>query len=112
MRQLRPMYRVLLAVLLPLWAACMVLHLQVSIRGRMPSLTLLEPWVVSAGDDAYPVVRGFRPGAQVWSEQLAAGDRLLRVGEADLRGVGAVGLLARTLEQAGPDFRARLTFGV
>ena len=110
MRQLRPLYRVLLAVLLPLWAVCMVLHLQVSVSGRMPALTLLEPWVVSDGGEAYPVVRGFRPGARVWTEHLAVGDRLLRVGEADLRGVGAVGLLARVLEQAGPDFRAHITF--
>jgi class 3 adenylate cyclase len=56
---------------------------------------------VRAGETAndYPIVRGFAPGAE--SSGLAIGDRLLRAGDADLRGVGPMGFGALVLEQVG-----------
>ena len=47
---------------------------------------------------AYPVVRALRPGTALG--ELAVGDRLLRAGTTDLRGVGSIGVAARLLEQS------------
>jgi class 3 adenylate cyclase len=99
---------VLLVTLVSLWAVCFALHVETVARGRLPSLRLLEVWVASESPEAYPRVRGFRPGAEVWSGTLKVGDELLSAGGADLRGVGPVGLLARALERAGPDLRLKL----
>jgi adenylate cyclase len=63
-------------------------------------------WValaVTAPTDStdFPVLASFWPGTDVSTWGLRVGDRLLRVGDTDLRGVGPVGFLARVYEQAG-----------
>jgi hypothetical protein len=64
-------------------------------------LCAVRPLVVSAPEnaDSYPAV------SWIWSEfgweapGLAVGDRLLRLGNADLRGVGPLGFVARSYEE-------------
>jgi signal transduction histidine kinase/CheY-like chemotaxis protein len=59
---------------------------------------------------AYPVVGGLRLERGLAPGGLAAGDRLLRVGEVDLAGVGHVGFDAIALEQAGTGLVAPIVY--
>jgi len=76
-----------LAVLVPLWVVCFVLSMQSALQPAYYS-----PLFVSAPAhaDDYPTVRGYLPSARDPQSALQAGDRLLRVDEVDLRGVGPV----------------------
>lgn len=107
MKRLRPLDRVLLALLVPLWAVCFALSARSALRP-----TGIPPVYVSARADAesYPTVAGFRPDLSVQESEIHVGDRLLRLGGADLRGVGALGLFVRVAEAAGPDGRVALVF--
>jgi class 3 adenylate cyclase len=105
---LRPLDKVLLVTLVSVWAVCFALHVETVARGRLPSLRLLEVWVATDSAQAYPRVRGFRPGAEVWPRALQVGDELLSAGGTDLRGVGSVGFLSRALERADSDLRLNL----
>jgi hypothetical protein len=98
MRRLPLLDVVLLAALTPLWAACFGLYLQNVIQGKVARV----PVYVTAPEstEGYPIVRGFRPGTTVETAELTVGDQLLRVGEADLRGVGSIGFVARVYEAA------------
>jgi class 3 adenylate cyclase len=102
---------VLLAVLVPLWAVCVVLHVKQLALGQ---LAWVSVYVAAPADrDGFPTVRGFWPGAtRAAHGTLAVGDRLLTVGGADLRGVGPIGFVARTYEAAAErgDLRVPLTF--
>jgi class 3 adenylate cyclase len=91
----------LLATLLPVWVACVVLHVRQVVSGRLAWV----PVYVSAppAGDGFPTVRGFWPGTDDDPFGLAVGDRLLRVGSADLRGVGPFGFVARVYEAAAQD---------
>ena len=97
MRRLRVTDVALLATLLPLWVACAVLHVKQVASGQ---LAWVGVYVSAAPElDGFPTVRGFWPGADSnASGGLAVGDRLLRVGAADLRGVGPFGFVARAYE--------------
>jgi hypothetical protein len=107
-RRLRPLDAVLLAVLVPLWLVCFVLYVNEAVRGRLARV----PVYVWAPENAegYPTVRGFRLGTEVETSGLVVDDRLLRVGKADLRGVGPFGFVARAYEEASPDLRVLVTF--
>ncbi len=101
MRRLRPLDRVLLGVGLPLWIVCFGLHVKEWSRGRLAWI----PLTVSGAPtpDAPPMVSGFLPGMHGGALELEPGDRLLRAGRADLRGVGPFGFAAATWSQAGSD---------
>jgi signal transduction histidine kinase len=84
-KHLQPFDKLLLAVLVPLWAACFALSLISVIRETaLSSIYVSAP--VDAGD--YPTLIGFWPHLEVMQSGLEAGDRLVRLGDADLRGVG------------------------
>ena len=55
--------------------------------------------------DVYPRVGGFRREQAGGSEAIRIGDRMLRVGSVDLRGVGHIGYDAIAIREAGPDGR-------
>lgn len=99
--------KALIAVLLPLIAACTFLHLREVRRSGLPQPPV---YATSRGADAYPVVGGLRSerGAD-WSG-LELGDRLIRIGDTDLRGTGYVGFDAHALYEAGAVGVARLVF--
>ena len=91
--------KLLLAALLPIWAVCFGLSVRSAVSG-----VGFPPVVVSAplGAEEYPAVSGF--SLELASESgLRVGDRLLRMGTADLRGVGFLGFFALAAEEAGPD---------
>jgi len=109
-RRLRVADAVLLATLLPLWVACAVLHLR-QVAGHR--LAWVPVYVSAPAErDGFPTVRAFWPGTDGESLDLAIGDRLLRVGRADLRGVGPFGFVARTYEAAAenPDLSVSLRY--
>ncbi len=91
--------RLLLAVFLPFWGLCFVLSVQTAYqeRGYPPVAVSLPP-----DPDAYPVVTGLHARADRERSELRVGDRLLRLGGADLRGVGPVGLATRAAQERGP----------
>jgi class 3 adenylate cyclase len=66
----------------------------------------VEPAAVASGS---PVVRGFWPGTEASASSLLPGDRLLRVGNRSLEGVGRLGFLALAYEEAAA---GRLSFVV
>src|SRR5581483_2686237 len=109
MRPSRRADAALLGALVAAWVACAALHVKELARGGFG-------WVgvyVSAPADAagYPVVRAFWPGAPPDATGgLAAGDRLLRVGGAELRGVGPFGFVARAQAAAGSDRRVAVVY--
>lgn len=98
MRRLRPLDKALLVTLVPLWTLFFALYVNRLVHGRG---VVFVPLVVSASEnaDGYPTV------SWIWRETgsaapgLAVGDQLLRLGNADLRGVGPLGFLARSYEE-------------
>ncbi len=99
--------KVLIAVLLPLIAVCTFLHLREVRRSGLPQPPV---YATSRGADAYPVVGGlrFERGAD-WAG-LELGDRLIRIGDTDLRGAGYIGFDAHALHEAGAAGAAPLVF--
>jgi hypothetical protein len=100
----------LLATLLPLWVVCAVLHVKQAATGRLAWV----PVYVSAPADGkdYPAVKAFWPGSDADTFGLAVGDRLQRVGDIDLHGVGPFGFVARVHEATAkiPDLQVRLDY--
>jgi hypothetical protein len=100
----------LLATLLPLWVVCAVLHVKQAATGRLAWV----PVYVSAPADGedYPAVKAFWPGSDADTFGLAVGDRLQRVGDIDLYGVGPFGFVARVHEATAkiPDLQVRLDY--
>jgi hypothetical protein len=97
-RRLERFDRILLATVLPVWVLCFGLHLRQLYRTGLA----VPPVFVSPapGTDAYPEVAGVRPESFVGDSGLRVGDRLLRVGNADLRGTGYIGFYAVALAEA------------
>ncbi|HXG21626.1 MAG TPA: hypothetical protein VNN62_21440 [Methylomirabilota bacterium] len=108
MQRLRLLDVALLIGFVPLWVLCFALYMQNIIHGRLARIPLLVAAPESADD--YPTLRAFWPGTGAEKSGLAIGDRLTRVGEADLRGVGPFGFTARTYEQVGPTLQAPVVF--
>ena len=104
----RPLDAALLAVLVPLWVVCFALHINGVARGRLAWV----PVFVSASEhpDGYPVVRAFRPGTTTESGELVVGDRIVRLRQSDLRGVGPFGFVARVYEAAGANLQVPIAF--
>jgi class 3 adenylate cyclase len=98
----------LLLVLVPCWVAAFALQVRQVVTGRLA----WSPVYVSrpASPDGFPVVVGFRSEASPADTGLQLGDRLVRAGSADLRGVGPVGVVARMQEQADEALRVPLSY--
>src|SRR5262245_15073306 len=94
---------ILLCTLVPCWVAAFALHVRQVMRGRLAWV----PVYVSRSTDAdgFPVVVGFRPETSRDETGLEHGDRLMRAGNADLRGAGPVDFVARVQEQADETLR-------
>jgi class 3 adenylate cyclase len=105
-RRSSPLDLALLALLGPLFALSVTLHAVRAVEGRIAWL----PVQVQAGPEGYPVVRGFAVGTGGGAPGLAVGDTLLRVGERDLRGVGALGFTPQAWAALGPDLGADLVW--
>lgn len=86
MRRLPLLDRILVLVLGPLWVVCLGLAAATILRGdHIAHITVMPP--EHAG--AFPTVAGFRPYAAP-ERELRPGDRLRRIGDVDLRGMGPV----------------------
>jgi class 3 adenylate cyclase len=78
------------------------------VRGR---LAWVPVWVwAPESTGGYPTLRGFWPGTGAEDSGLIVGDRLVRVGAADLRGVGPIGFVARVYEEVRPALRVSVSF--
>jgi signal transduction histidine kinase len=107
-RRLAAIDKILLATLVPLWITVFALHVrQVVLTG------LAEPPVyawASREPDGFPIVGAFRPELHAGNVGLEVGDRLVRVGDVDLRGAGYLRFYAATLAQADDSLRVPVVF--
>jgi class 3 adenylate cyclase len=105
---LRWLDAMLLVTLVPCWIAAFALHVRQVVTSRLAWV----PVYVSrpAGPEGFPVVVGFRPESSPAKTGLQLGDRLVRAGRADLRGVGPVGVVARMEEQADEFLRVAVAY--
>jgi class 3 adenylate cyclase len=103
MRRLDSRNLALLAVFVPAFAVAFALHVQQVFTTGLgePGFYVSNP----RAPEVYPRVRGFRREQAGGSEAIRIGDRLLRVGTVDLRGVGHIRLDAIAIREAGRDGR-------
>jgi len=98
LRRLGPLDKALFALLVPIWAVCFGLCLRSVARPA-----LLPPLAVRAIDTwGYPVLTDIAP----WGDSetgVRRGDRLVRLGDSDLRGVGPWGFYTRFVAEARYD---------
>jgi class 3 adenylate cyclase len=108
--RLAPLDKAWVLILVPLWVVCFGLAVKSQVEGE--GVALLGLTVEDA--DSYPVLTGQFSIQYSWDPLdqagLQPGDRLIRVGDADLRGVGTVGLVICILEEAGRDPAIPLVF--
>jgi hypothetical protein len=97
-RRLGPFDKLLLWTLLPVWVVCFSLHVRELVRTGLAQVPVYVTPAQSALD--YPVVASFHLESQGQTSGLELGDRVLRIGETDLRGAGFVDFNAITLEEA------------
>lgn len=104
---LSPFDRLLLAVLFPLWLAAFGLHVSAAFRSG-----LAQPgfFVNTAGPSEYPHVGGARKEQGSEMGGLRVGDRLVRAGKRDLRGVGNIAFDAITIAEAGSTGVVRIEY--
>lgn len=89
----------LLASVLVVWTACAVLHVRQVVHGRLAWVPVYVAMSASAAE--HPRVRAYWPGVDAEAAGgLAIGDRLLRVGDEPLEGVGPIGFFARVHQVA------------
>ncbi|MEZ4279815.1 MAG: ATP-binding protein [Myxococcota bacterium] len=96
----------LLAVTIPLFVAAVGLHVKESLRTGLAQLPVFAAW--HPGE--YPRVGGFRLETDSNGSGLELGDRLIRIAERDLRGVGYVGFQAIGLARTTPGHPTELEF--
>lgn len=93
MRRLRAADRILLATLLPLWLFCLGLSVRDGLRADRGAFPLI---VLSARDpDSYPSVWTLSWFGRDAPRGYRVGDRVLRIGDTDLRGAGVLEVLDR-----------------
>jgi class 3 adenylate cyclase len=112
LRRLAPLDRALVPILTLLWVVCFALAVRTQLRGG-PMPPLLELSVERAG--TYPLITGaygqmVHPSDPLAAAGLRPGDRLIRVGDSDLRGVGTAGFGPRALDEAGRALSVPLVF--
>ena len=88
----------LLAILVAIWVACFALFVREGVRGGPVQTHLLVG--PPDGVDVYPVVALLRPGYPATSDGVRPGDRLIRVGDVDLRGAMPWTVYAQTYAEA------------
>ncbi|MEZ4331488.1 MAG: hybrid sensor histidine kinase/response regulator [Myxococcota bacterium] len=88
----------LLAVTIPLFVLSIGLHARENLRTGLAQLPVFAEW--RPGD--HPRVGGFRLETDSSGSGLALGDRLIRIAEHDLRGVGYIGFQAIGLAHTTP----------
>jgi len=108
--RLAPFDKALVLILVPLWVVCFSLAVktQIEVRGYADlGLSLADA-------ESYPALTGkfyrAHPLNVLEEAGLRAGDLLVRVGGADLRGVGTLGFLLRSAEEAGQDLRVAVVY--
>jgi class 3 adenylate cyclase len=107
-RKLERWDALLLVTLLPAWLVCFSLHVR---EVRRSGLALPPVFAVPSDlGDGYPRVGGLRSETFLAETGLTPGNRMLRVGEVDLRGVGYIGFAAHALAEAGPDLSVPIAF--
>ena len=107
MRRLRTTDAGLLLSLLLLWIACAALHIKQVAAGQLAWVSVYV--TAPSTRDEFPTVGGFWPGATPDATgALAVGDRLLAVGDVDLRDVGPFGFAARVYATAAEQGQARI----
>ncbi|MCZ6782917.1 MAG: hypothetical protein O7G30_06370, partial [Proteobacteria bacterium] len=112
MRRLAPLDKALVLILVPLWVVCFTLSVRTQVRGG--------GWLLGVGlsvedSESYPALSGQFSRLVYSSDPLAeaglrAGDRLIRLGDADLLGLGTVGFIALSAEQGRRDLPFPLIF--
>jgi signal transduction histidine kinase/CheY-like chemotaxis protein len=98
--------KLLLGLYLPVYLAAVVLHAHEVGRSGLAQL----PVFVRAASGDYPVVAGHPVETDSSGSGLEPGDRLIQLGERDLRGVGYVGFQAIGLARTRPGQPAPLAF--
>jgi signal transduction histidine kinase/CheY-like chemotaxis protein len=99
--------RLLLGILVPVFLVCFALHVA---EVRRSGLAQLPVWALADAAGGPPTVGGYRVETDSAGTALRPGDRLLRVGETDLRGAGYVEFDALALEAVGAGGEAPLVF--
>jgi class 3 adenylate cyclase len=101
--RLAPLDKALVLILVPLWVVCFGLSVKTQIdgtRGMWVELSLADA-------QSYPVLTGrvtpYYASNPLDAAGLRAGDRLIRMGAEDLRGVGTLGLWGRSAEARDPE---------
>jgi signal transduction histidine kinase/CheY-like chemotaxis protein len=97
----------LLLLIFPVATGVAALHVFEVARSGLAQLPV---YATPARDGGYPLVGGHRLETELRGTPLRVGDRLLRVGSRDLRGVGYVGFDAIALAEAGPAGEAPLIY--
>lgn len=100
MRRLRPLDLGALFVIVPLWITCLVFHLGLVLRGELAWLPVIT---ASTGPESPPAVTAFWPENVPPADVIAVGDEVVRVGEVDLAGAGAVRFLVEAYAAASKE---------
>ena len=100
--QRNPLERALVVALVVGWTACFIMAARNIVGGRSYPLIFVSGPADAAG---HPVVTAFRGDPPLDADSPAVGDVILRVGQADLAGVGPVAFLGIFTEQAGSRLR-------
>jgi hypothetical protein len=110
LKRLNTLDKWLVLILVPLYAVCLVLGLMTQIRGGGYAMLTLS----LENTESYPAVTGeFDPlhfTDPLERAGLRPGDRLIRLGSADLRGVGAYGFFVRSRTSGGRGLSAPLVY--
>jgi hypothetical protein len=109
-RRLGLIDRALILTLVPIWVFWFALYLSNLAHGRVANIPL-DVSVPQRPND-YPTLIGFWDGVPregPW-QGLEVGDRLLKVGRADLRGVWPVGFHARVYRETDTSLRLPLSY--
>jgi class 3 adenylate cyclase len=107
-RRLRPADRLQLLLLVPLWALCFGLETRSVLRD-----TAIAPLFVARADspgDPYLRVTGLVPWLATEGEGPTAGDRILAVGDTDLRGADRIGFRVAVAHEVEPGRRVRVAY--
>ena len=110
MRRLGLSDRVLIFTLVPIWAFWFVLYLNNLAHGRVADIPLNVSVPRSPND--YPTLTGFWDGVPrngPW-QGLQVGDRLLKIGQEELRGVWPIGFHARVYKETDASLHLPITF--
>ena len=106
-RRLAAIDKILLATLVPLWITVFALHVRQVVLTGLERAAGLRVGIATAGRLS---VGAFRPELHADSVGLQVGDRLVRVGDVDLRGAGYLRFYAATLAQADDSLRVPVVF--